>query len=667
MYQTYTLTGQVRLQYNDGFTSANTYDELGRLVRVSETGNVIKEYSYDLRGNRTAFTLEVSGNTELNTTYDYDELSRLTSVKENGVTEASYTYDINGNRATMFYANGVITEYSYNLANMVTSLVSKDSYGAILTSYANTYYLDGNQRTKTDHNGRTTLYIYDGLGRLKSEIESGAPDAKSYAYTFDARNNRESLTVGGAEVYTIVYSYDLNNRLLESSKAIDDHEEVTTYQYDLNGNTISQITSYLTPSNIEPSYLVLGGSGWELSEYNGLNHLVRTIKDGVVIEYAYKPDGMRLSKTVDGERTTHVWDGMNIVLERGNNGNVIDSYLRGIGLIRNSQAEWFHFNWRGDVVQLTGVSGNIIREYDYDAFGVERDPDSEDANPWRYCGEYFDAETGTYYLRARYYSPVNGRFTQEDPFWNVNNMIYGNEPIKWNERSIDENDPLGLSTYTYKPNIHAITQSSNLYLYCGNNPIMFVDPSGEFWHILAGAVAGAVVGTIASMITQVATTGRINLTTTIVAAGSGAISGGLAASGVGLGIQVVANGAIGAIAGGTESFIRTGSIDPLSVATGLAAGMLGGALGGAGVNSNNYLSSLSRQFSTRVANALTHQSGDALIRELGNAIIHFGKSASTTAIQGFESIIRSYIPAVAIGGVVALNNLIRFVMSEVNN
>lgn len=55
------------------------------------------------------------------------------------------------------------------------------------------------------------------------------------------------------------------------------------------------------------------------------------------------------------------------------------------------------------------------KTYSYDAFGVEQDPDSTDPNPFRYCGEYFDKETGTYYLRARYYAPETGRFTQEDP------------------------------------------------------------------------------------------------------------------------------------------------------------------------------------------------------------------------------------------------------------
>ena len=49
-------------------------------------------------------------------------------------------------------------------------------------------------------------------------------------------------------------------------------------------------------------------------------------------------------------------------------------------------------------------------------------------------------------LRARYYNPANGRFTQQDA-WEY----------------IDTNDPLSL----------------NLYTYCNNNPVMYVDPSGE--------------------------------------------------------------------------------------------------------------------------------------------------------------------------------------------
>ena len=79
-------------------------------------------------------------------------------------------------------------------------------------------------------------------------------------------------------------------------------------------------------------------------------------------------------------------------------------------------------------------------------------------------GEYFDKETGTIYLRARYYSPVNGRFTTKDPHWDVNNMIYGD--------SLEDNPKVRV------PNILAIKQSANLYVYCLNNTINYLDHTG---------------------------------------------------------------------------------------------------------------------------------------------------------------------------------------------
>ena len=106
---------------------------------------------------------------------------------------------------------------------------------------------------------------------------------------------------------------------------------------------------------------------------------------------------------------------------------------------------------------------------------MEQDPDSTDPNPFRYCGEYFDRETGTYYLRARYYSPETGRFTQEDAHWNPSNRLYGDEPQKINERT----DKLGLKIYSYAPDITAVMQSGNLYAYCVNSPLRYIDPTGK--------------------------------------------------------------------------------------------------------------------------------------------------------------------------------------------
>jgi RHS repeat-associated protein len=125
-------------------------------------------------------------------------------------------------------------------------------------------------------------------------------------------------------------------------------------------------------------------------------------------------------------------------------------YVYGINLItsrNNSGVEKFYlYNAHGDVVQLVSSSGTVVKTYKYDAFGVEYDIDEDDTNYFRYCGQYFDTESGTYYLRARYYDPALGRFTQQDG-WE-----YG-----------DRNDTLSL----------------NLYTYCHNDSVNYVDQSGN--------------------------------------------------------------------------------------------------------------------------------------------------------------------------------------------
>ena len=88
---------------------------------------------------------------------------------------------------------------------------------------------------------------------------------------------------------------------------------------------------------------------------------------------------------------------------------------------------------------LSARQGEIRNSYQYDAFGIPLDTTEQLNNRIRYTGQQYDDVTGQYYLRARYYNPVAGRFMQED--------VYQGDGL-------------------------------NLYAYCGNNPVVYDDPVG---------------------------------------------------------------------------------------------------------------------------------------------------------------------------------------------
>ena len=117
-------------------------------------------------------------------------------------------------------------------------------------------------------------------------------------------------------------------------------------------------------------------------------------------------------------------------------------YLRdNNGLVSQTKGntkEYFVSNYRGDTTAVVNSDADIIKSYDYEAFGSLKNASAADDNPFRYCGEYFDDETGFVYLRNRYYDPSIGRFTTEDP---------AKSGLNW-------------------------------YAYCGNNPVNYVDPWG---------------------------------------------------------------------------------------------------------------------------------------------------------------------------------------------
>lgn len=435
-------------------TTSYEYDKLGRIVSETDGNGNFKGYFYE--GISDYVSRAVTGKRHLliysDVSYEYDDEMRVSSILESGSEIVSYEYDANGNKSKEKLANGITTEYAYNCVNAVVNIRSFNGTGEIASSTYE-YYLDGSDSCKTvSENGiiEKTSYVYNGFGQLTEEkIENGSLTDK-YTYAYDDHGNRVRMTATGSENFTTVYNYNnadnqytalLQNETKTGLNDETDTEEtnITAYIYDKNGNQLSKISNEKT----------------ENFTYDVLDQLVGYTDDETTASYTYNADGLRSSKTVNGHTVEHVWDGNQQIIADVDDGAAYSAncYFFGAGITAKynfisgvkSNYSYYRKNAHGDVVSITDASANNVKTYRYDAFGVEKNIDESDTNAFRYCGEYFDSETGTIYLRARYYSPEIGRFISRDSY------------------AGDATDPLSL----------------NLYTYCHNNPILNFDPSGH--------------------------------------------------------------------------------------------------------------------------------------------------------------------------------------------
>ncbi len=442
--------------------SRYTYDARGQLLEQVDPGTVKKVYSYDYYGNRQSFRLNRNNQSsaDISLYYLYDMWDRLKQVRKDssgGTVLAEYEYDVKGNRTVLRNPQaGIVTRYQYNYNNQVIVLESKRN-GAVISSWEHVYGVDGNLLSKTNKASSPTVtitYQYDGLGRLTEEND---PSWKRTLYTYDQYSNRIKMMVEGKTkdepVSVTSYQYDNSNRLELETKKQGKVTELHRYCYDANGNETFRILEKTAPRPDYPGSIKLSGD-WKQGRptvyvwrhYNGFNQLIKINQDEQEIDYQYRADGLRHSCMVrkltesKGETTILCWDGNDIVAEQLD-GSKLKSYLRGNGLIAkeiSGVVYYYVLNFHGDVEQLWNVNGARKALYVYDGFGVEKDLNDKDENPFRYCGEYFDVETETVYLRARDYRASTGRFTSQDPI---------NAGLNW-------------------------------YTYCSNNPVTFIDPSG---------------------------------------------------------------------------------------------------------------------------------------------------------------------------------------------
>jgi RHS repeat-associated protein len=162
--------------------------------------------------------------------------------------------------------------------------------------------------------------------------------------------------------------------------------------------------------------------------YDSENHMTSMRSGSTVVTMKYDAFGNRVAKTVNGVTTQYlVEDYINPtrlpqVVEEVQNGAAVRTYTYGLQRISQNQVvnnawtpSFYGYDGFGSVRQLTNAAGAVTDSYEYDAFGNSFTKQGTTPNYYLYRGEQFDSDLGLYYLRARYYNSVTGRFFSRDP------------------------------------------------------------------------------------------------------------------------------------------------------------------------------------------------------------------------------------------------------------
>jgi len=445
--------------------------------------------SYDKEGNKSSTSIKYNNQNERRQIYNYDSCrpnSRLVNVElPNGVMQIP-EYDKlgrlievkNSKRNKSFGKSIYYKQVGDHASNLVASeWFEKD--GKIKDRLHYTYDEKGNIISIKENNGIIVRYAYDALSRLVREDNKKLD--KTTVLTYDMGGNilsrtEYAYTLADIEKLTDgrVFTYEYNTTGWKDQ--LRSYDGIECGGYDPLGNPRAYRGSILTWSHCR-----------QLDQISGVNQQIA--------KFAYNASGIRISKQIGTVKTEYYLDGTTILAQKCGNQTVYFNYgIDGIdGFTYNSKEYYYRKNIQGDILAILDENGTEIVQYVYDAWGnhntyVLSDNNSyldiskvtsneyvtiAQLNPYRYRGYYYDVETGLYYLNKRYYDSEVGRFINADDI-----------------SEIDTEKINGL----------------NLYAYCLNNPVIYIDPYGDaflsflFGLLIAGLVGAAIntLGTLAS-------------------------------------------------------------------------------------------------------------------------------------------------------------------------
>jgi RHS repeat-associated protein len=480
-----------------GRSTRYAYDAHNKLSEVVDALGGLTAFAYDVNGNLLTVT-DALGNI---TSYTYDSMDRIASRTDPLERSESYQYDAAGNlgqftdrkdQVTRFgydslnrlieitYADGSRTSYTYDAANRLTRAADSLA-GTIALTYDNldrliqvttpqgivgyTYDAAGHRTSMNASNQLTTTYAYDGANRL-TQITQGSlrvgiaydaldrqsrrilPGDAVLEYTYDGASQLTSIvyTVAGTVLGDLTYEYDVAGQRTTvggSFARSNLPNEVTSLTYD----AANQLTAR---NGISLSYDANGNltsDGVLTYGWDARDRLVSIIGPEISASFQYDALGRRIIRTVNGNATEFLYDGLNVVQELSG-GTVIANLLTGLSLdeyFARTDGDGAHSlltDALGSTLAILDSAGGIRTEYTYEPFGRTAATGTTSANSLQYTGRENDG-TGLYYLRARYYNPTLQRFIREDP-------------------------------------LEFAGKDFNFYAYAFNNPLSYTDPLGLF-------------------------------------------------------------------------------------------------------------------------------------------------------------------------------------------
>ena len=458
---TYNVGQLTYADYGNNNSQRYDYDILGRLVeKVAEIEdtNYTLEYEYDLAGNITTFTYPHGGTA----VYDYNDIGQIETVSINRgqgleTIADNIEYNHNGQMTHLERENNVITDYTYD-----------PDQNFLLTNLTTTY-------------STTTLqdisYTYDNVGNITQIVEDGDTElAKTVNYYYDDLNRLATSTVdyvdAGMTDYTISYQYDAignmtdNSNLDEISYDSDQPHQLTSvgtqdFTYDDAGN-LTNDEAY--------NYLYDWRSRMKKSSEIGSNRATH---------YLYDQNNQRFLKYTEQFSTSVINPEPELVsktkyvdkyYERDKDNNIKSHIYLGdikIATINNNQAPYYilsdHLNSNSII---TDENGDVAELTEYEPYGkiYYSDTIEDFGDDYKFTGQEYDEESDLQYYGARYYDNQTGRFTTVDPAILI---LHDGQALK-----IITND--SLTGFLANP------QNINSYAYALNNPVIYVDPDGNF-------------------------------------------------------------------------------------------------------------------------------------------------------------------------------------------